>query len=743
MAEDTRVTYRTCPLCEATCGLEVTSRGEEIVRIRGDREDVFSEGFICPKGSTLGHLDADPDRLRLPRVRDGAGFREASWDEAFALVAARLGPIIAEHGPNAVALYLGNPNVHNMAGVIYNRVLARALRSRAVFSAATVDQMPKHVSSGLMFGHPDLIAVPDVDRTDFLLMLGANPFESNGSLATAPDWPGRITKLIARGGRLVVVDPRRTKTAMAASEHLMIRPGTDALLLAAIAHVLFDEDLVEPGRLTESIRGMDEAAAAVGRFSPERVATVTAIDAATIRRLARELAAAPTAAVYGRIGTHTVEHGTVASWLVDLLNVVTGNLDEPGGAMFARAAHEQPRHSRGWDIGRWSSRVSGHPEVRGEFPAAAMAEEIETPGEGQIRAMVTVAGNPVLSTPNGARLDAALETLEFMVAVDLYQNETTRHADVILPATSPLRRAHYDFAFYQLSVRNVANYSPPLFPSENGNPAEWQILLRLSAIVSGQGADLPIGTVDEFVFGTYLQGALGKAEAAVAGLDPAHVMELLGGRRGPERYLDFMLRTGPYGDHFGLRPDGLTLAALEAAPHGIDLGPLEPRFPRDLATPDLRIDAAPDTIVEDLPRLEAMLHEGLDGHLLLVGRRHVRSNNSWMHNIEVLVKGKERCTLEIHPRDALASGVEAGATARVTSAAGVLEAVAAVTEDIMPGVVSLPHGWGHGGDGVELSVASRRPGVNSNLLSDEHRIDPLSGNAVLNAIPVTVEPIAG
>ncbi len=741
MAEETRVTYRTCPLCEATCGLEVTSRGEEIVRIRGDRKDVFSGGFICPKGSTLQHLDTDPDRLRRPRIRNGAGFEEATWDEAYEVVGARLGSIVAEHGPNSVGLYFGNPSVHNMAGVIYNRVLARALRSRSVFSAATVDQMPKHVSSGLMFGHPDLIAVPDVDRTDFLLMLGANPFESNGSLATAPDWPGRISKLIDRGGRLVVVDPRRTRTAMAASEHVMIRPGADALLLAAMAHVLFEENLVDPGRLAASIRGLDAAAEAVDPFTPERVAVRTAIDAGTIRRLARELAAAPTAAVYGRIGTHTVEHGTVASWLVDLLNVVTGNLDNPGGAMFAKAAHEQPRRARGWDTGRWTSRVSGHPEVRGELPAAAMAEEIETPGEGRIRAMVTVAGNPALSTPNGARLDAALETLDFMAAVDLYQNETTRHADVILPATSPLRRGHYDFAFYQLSVRNVANYSPPLFPAENGNPAEWQVLLRLAAIVSGQGVGVPIDTVDDFVFGTFLQGALQRGDAANADLDPARVMELLAERRGPERYLDFMLRSGPYGDHFGSSPGGLTLAALEAAPHGIDLGPLEPRLPGDLATPDHCVDAAPEKIMGDLPRLEALLKSDAGGDLLLVGRRHVRSNNSWMHNIDVLVKGKERCTLEIHPRDALAAGIEVGARARVTSAAGVVEAVVSVTEDIMPGVVSLPHGWGHGGDGVELRVASRRPGVNSNLLSDEHRIDPLSGNAVLNGIPVTVEPV--
>ncbi len=738
--ETTLTTYRTCPLCEATCGLEITSRGEQVVRIRGDREDVFSRGFICPKGSTLKHIDEDPDRLRRPRIRRGDTWSDASWDEAFALVAERLPGIIAEDGPGAVALYLGNPNVHNMAGLLYNRALAKALRTRSVFTAATVDQMPKHVSSGHMFGHPDLIPVPDVDRVDHLLMLGADPYESNGSLATAPDWPGRLARLKARGGTFVVVDPRRSRTAREATEHVMIRPGTDALLLAALCNVLYADDLVDPGGLAGHVAGLAELGEAVARFAPERVALATAIDAGTIRRMARELAAADRAAVYGRIGTHTVEFGTLASWLVDALNVVTGNLDREGGAMFATAATEGPRRRGAWSTGRWRSRVGGHPEVRGELPVSALAEEIETPGDGRIRALITVAGNPVLSTPNSARLDAALASLEFMVSVDLYQNETTRHADVILPATSPLRRGHYDFAFTALSVRNVANYSPALFAAENGNPAEWEILLRLAAIAAGQGPDLPVEVMDEFVFRTYAEARLSSTDEELGVSSVDEVMKALEGRGGPERFLDFMLRVGPYGDGFGTAPGGLTLARLEAEPHGVDLGPLEPRFPEALRTAGGTIELAPEALLADMARLEAALDRG-DVELLLIGRRQLRSNNSWMHNVEVLVKGKERCTLLVHPRDARVIGLADGASARVASAAGEVEVAVEVTDDVMPGVVSLPHGWGHDLDGVSLSVAAARPGVNANRLSDETRMDPLSGNAVLNGIPVTVEAV--
>ena len=655
------------------------------------------------------------------------------------MIESRLVPIIAEHGNGSVGVYLGNPNVHSMSGTLYPRVFLKMLGTKSIFSAATVDQMPKHVSSGLMFGHPDLIPVPDLDRTSYLLMLGANPLESNGSLATAPDWPGRLQAIRQRGGKVVVVDPRRTKTADAADEHVFIRPGADALLLFALANVLFDESLVDLGELEALVTGVGEVAAAVEPFGPEDVAETTGIDADRIRRLARELAAAKTAAVYGRIGTHTTEFGTMSSWMVDVLNVVTGNLDRAGGAMFSHAAHEQPRSARGFQVGRWHSRVKGLPEVRGELPVSTMADEILEPGPGQIRALVTIAGNPILSTPSSDRLDAALAGLDFMVSLDIYLNETSRHADVILPGASPLRRSHYDFAFNQLSVRNVANYSPPLFPLPSGTPDEWQVLLRLGAIASGQGSDADLDGLDDGVFGIMVGTAVGDPKSSIYGRDPEEIFAATTGERGPERMLDFLIRTGPYGDGYGVDPDGLTLTRLEEATHGIDLGPLHPRLPHALCTPSGMIELSPEPLLADVARLRASMTREPNGGFRLIGRRHVRSNNSWMHNIDVLVKGKERCTLQINATDAARIGVSQDGKVKVSSAAGMVTVPVEISEDIMPGVVSLPHGWGHDLEGSSLSVAAERPGVNTNRLSTGD-MDPISGNAILNGIEVEVVP---
>ncbi len=711
-----------------------------MVRIRGDREDVFSRGFICPKGSTLKHLEADPDRLRTPLLRRNGKHVQATWHEAFALIADRLPALVEQHGPDAVAVYIGNPNVHTMSGPIYNRIFLRALGTRSIYTASTVDQMPKHLSSALMFGHPDLIPVPDIDRTDHLLILGANPVASNGSLATAPDWPGRIEAIRRRGGRVVVVDPRRTETAGIADEHVPIRPGTDALLLFALVNVLFGEGLTETGRLEPHVKGLDEVREESTRFTPEAVAAPTGIAPDTIRRLAREFAEAPSAAAYGRVGTHTTRYGTLASWLVDVLNAITGNLDRPGGAMFSRAATERPRSARTYRTGRWTTRVNGRPEVRGELPVAELPDEILTPGEGRVRALVSIGGNPVLSNPASDRLDTALTELDFMVSVDLYLNETTRHADVILPVPPPLQRPHYDFAFTQLSVRNVANYSPAVLPRPPGIPDEWEIMLHLAAIAAGQGADADIGAFDDFAFSSAVAAAVGDPRSPVHGRDPGDIVAATEGGRGPERWLDFLVRTGPYGDAYDPESEGLSLSVLRASPHGVDLGPLQPRLPADLLTPDGKVDLAPGLIREDVSRLDDAM--GASDGLVLIGRRHIRSNNSWMHNLDVLVRGKERCTLKIHPDDAAARGLASGAVATVASDAGTLTAVVDVTDEMMPGVVSLPHGWGHDYAGTELSTASRRPGVNVNRLTPA-TVDPLSGNAELNGIPVTVEARAG
>jgi anaerobic selenocysteine-containing dehydrogenase len=730
--------FRTCPLCEATCGLEITVRDGAVHRIRGDRADVFSHGFICPKGSTLKQLHEDPDRLRTPLIRRGEGHVEATWDEAFAEIDRRLNAIIAEHGPNSVGVYLGNPNVHTLASLFWIRPLLHALGSRNIFSASTVDQMPRHVSSGLMYGDPNAFVVPDLDRTDYLLMLGANPYESNGSLATAPDWPGRLEGIRTRGGRIVVVDPRRTRTAEAADEHLSIRPGTDALFLCALAAVIAAEGLVDTGAATPHLNGLDEALSAVAAFAPEAVEERTGIAADVIRRTARDLAMAEHAVVYGRIGVHTVPGGTVASWATDLLTTITGNLDRPGGGMWGLGAHARPRPPegtrRGYGIGRWSSRVSGKPEVNGELPVAVLAEEIETEGPGQIRAMITIAGNPVLTTPHSARLDAALASLELLVSVDIYLNETTRHADVILPAPSALEKSHYDAAFYGQSLRRVANWSPAVFSTNQ--PGDSEVLGRLTLVLRGAGPNGDPAVIDEELLMGILNGAVANPLQNVHGRDPADLRQMVHGDTAQDRIVDALLRTGSFGDGFGSTPDGLSLSLLQANPHGLDLGPLEPRLPSVLNTVSGKVELAPPQIIDAVERLRngSPTQDGLT----LIGRRDLRSGNSWLHNVNVLMKGKERCTLLIHPGDAEERGLVTGDVAVIESRVGRLSVPVEVSDEMRLGVVCLPYGWGHDAPGARLRVAEGRPGVNTNLLTDGDVLDAVSGNATLNGIPVTV-----
>ncbi|PXY38374.1 molybdopterin-dependent oxidoreductase [Prauserella flavalba] len=709
----------TCPLCEATCGLEVTFDGAGVTSVRGDSEDVFSRGYVCPKGASLGALHNDPDRLRTPLVKRGGSFTEVSWDEAFAEIDARLPAVAAEHGRDSVAVYVGNPAAHNLAVALYGRAFFKALGTRNFYTAGSVDQLPKHYSSGYLFGGGFTIPVPDLDRTGHLLMLGANPLVSNGSLMTAADVRGRLRAIRQRGGKVVVVDPRRTRTAEVADEHHAIRPGTDALLLFALVHTLFAEDLVSLGRLADHVNGAAEVRTLAEPFAPEAVAPVTGVAAAEIRRMARELAAAERAVVYGRIGTTTQAFGTLTSWLVDVLNVLTGNLDAEGGAMFPLAAAGQLNSSgaqRPFTAGRWRTRVRGLPEVFGEVPVATLADEIETPGDGQVRALVTIAGNPCLSTPNAGRLANALPQLDFMLSLDIYLNETTRHADVILPGPTPLERAHYDTALYQLAVRNVANWTPAALSSPV--PQEWETLLRLTGIVTGQGPNADVAALDAFVAADV---------ARRSGLDVA----VAGERTGPERIMDLMLRAGPY---------DLTLADLEAAPHGVDLGPLRPRIPEVLSTPSGRIELAPEAITGDVPRLAAELTRPPNGRLVLIGRRQLSSNNSWMHNLEPLVRGKNRCTVQVHPDDAGRLGLRDGGQAKVTARTGTIEVPVEVTDEVRPGVVSIPHGWGHDVEGVRAAVARAHAGANSNVLADELLLDALSGTAVLNGIPVEVVP---
>jgi anaerobic selenocysteine-containing dehydrogenase len=740
MAGMTETALRICPLCEATCGLTLTIDDGRLTGARGDRDDVFSHGFICPKGASFAELDNDPDRLVRPLVRRNGVLTAASWDEAFATVAEGLGAVVAEHGGTSVGVYLGNPSAHTVAGALYPPVIIRALGTRQVFSASTLDQMPKHVALGLMFGSPVAFTVPDLDRTDYLVVIGANPLVSNGSLATAADFGGKLRALRKRGGKLVVIDPARTRTAELADTHIAPRPGTDPALMLAVVHVLFDEGLVDLGTVAEHVNGVDDVRAVAADFGPDAVAGYCGVAADDIRVLARELAAAPTAAVYGRIGTSTVEFGTLGSWLVDVINVLTGNLDRPGGSMFplgaTAPAPRPPKSGRGFRIGRWHSRVSGYPEALSEFPAAALAEEIDTPGDGQIKAMITIAGNPVLSAPDGDRLDRALDGVGFMVSIDPYLNETTRHADVILPPPPPSQSAHFDFALNNLAVRNNVRYSPPVLPAD-GRPDEAEILSRIALVLFGAGADADPAVVDEQVIATTLAKETADPGSPVAGRPVAELTAMLTPGPGYERRLDMMLRLGAYGDAFGAKPDGLTLQRLKGAPHGVDLGPLQPRLSEVLRTPTGRIELAPPPLIEDAARLRESLDRRAE-RFLLIGRRHLRSNNSWMHNVPALAGGTNRCTLRIHPDDAAELGLTD--TAVVKGPGGELLAPIEITDGMRRGVVSLPHGWGHDRGGTGQELAARHPGVNVNQLNAGHQLDPLSGTAVLNGIPVDIAP---
>ena len=692
--------FRTCPLCEAMCGLAIKVEGHDVTDIRGDRDDPFSRGHICPKAAALVDIQNDPDRLRTPLIREGETFREASWDEALDRVAEAFARIKTEHGANATAAYFGNPSAHHWGMTTHAPHFLGLLRTKSRFSATSVDQLPHQLVTYLMYGHQLLVPIADIDRTDFLLVVGANPLASNGSLMSMPDAEGRVRAVSARGGRVIVIDPRRTETAKIADEHVFIRPGADAAMLLAMVEVLFAESLVHEGRLAPMLDGLDAVREATAGFTPESVEAFTGVSAETTRRIARALASATTGAVYGRLGISTQRFGLLAQWAVQLLNILTGNLDRVGGSMFTTPAVDlvDGPASKPGHFGEWKSRVRGLPEWAGELPAVALAEEILTPGEGKIRALMTIAGNPVLSTPNGRQLDEALASLDFMVALDLYQNETTRHAHVILPTTTPLEHDHYDILLGGFAVRNYAKYSKAVLDKPPGAKHDFEVFTEL-----------------------------GERLAVLLGVAPRPRMD-------PTDVLRVGLAMGPYGGKRG--SEALTFEALRDAEHGMDLGALEPRLPERLKTPSGKIMLAPKLCLDDLARLHAAVAETQPG-LLLIGRRHVRSNNSWMHNYRRLVKGPTRHELHMHPDDLAARGLTDGSDVRVRSRVGEVTVEVRATEDVMRGVVSLPHGFGHSRPGSVLGVASERPGVSANDLTDERDVD-VSGTAVVNGVPVEV-----
>lgn len=701
-----------CNLCEAICGLEITVEGREVVGVRGNKADPLSRGHVCPKGVAIGDVYADPDRLRRPVRRVGEGpdarWEEIGWDEAFDLVAHHLARVVEEHGDDALAVYLGNPNAHSLGSMTHGTAMFQSFRTRNRYSATSVDQLPHQLVAHLMFGHQLFLPIPDIDRTSWFLVVGANPMASNGSLMTVPDFPNRVRELRARGGRMVVLDPRRTDTAKVADEHHFVRPGTDAWVLLAMLHVLTTELADELPPAPSYADGADVVADLVADVTPERAEAMSGIPAEEVRRLARDLLAADGGAVYSRIGVSAGPWGTVCQWAVNCLNVLTGNLDRVGGALFTTPAIDAVGTGL---IGRghfdaWRSRVRGLPETAGELPVSALREEIETPGDGQVRALLTVAGNPVLSTPDGARLDAALRGLEFMVAVDIYVNETTRHADVILPPTTALERDHYDLVFHLLAVRNTARFTPAVFAKEPDQRHDWQIFRELT-----------LRTTARLTRRAPLRKRLVQRARLTAS---------------PTLLVTALLRRGG---------SGVTMAKLRARPQGIDLGPLRAgQLPGRLPSRSGRVDLTPDLVVQDVDRLlaaEAPVDDGRE--LLLIGRRHQRDCNSWMHNSERLTKGRPRHQLLMNPGDLADRDITDGSRVRVTSRVGSVEVEVAASDDLMPGVVSLPHGYGHARDGVLMSRSRDVPGVSVNDLTDPERLD-VSGNAALNGVPVAVTP---
>lgn len=683
--------YRTCNLCEAMCGIEIEHADGEILSIKGDKDDSFSRGHICPKALALKDVYLDKNRLKTPVKRVGDKWQEISWESAFAEISEKIKEIQAEHGRDSVAVYQGNPSVHNFGTLLNSGSLLKSLKTKNNFSATSVDQMPHHFAAWTMLGNPLFMPIPDIDRTDYFLILGANPLASNGSLMTSPDVINRLESIKERGGKIVLIDPRETETVRVASEHFYIKPASDVYFLLALINTVFAENLVNLGRLAEFTDGVEILKDVSNKYTPESVEDITGISATEIRRIGREFSDAKTAVCYGRMGVSVQKFGNLCHWLINSINILTGNFDEAGGAMFTAPAFDIVAASKGGNIfNRWQSRVRGLPEFMSEIPVAALAEEIETKGVGQIKALFTSCGNPVLSTPNGSQLDKALEKLEFMVSIDIYINETTRHADIILPTATGIETSHYDVIFNVFAVRNTAKYSEPLFPKDENAIYDWEVFQSLAHCLSD--GDEPLK------------------------LQP------------PEMKLDFGLQFSKY---------KLSLAELKNKPHGVDLGALEPCLPERLFTENKRINFAPELLVKDLERLKVEEKQN-EFSFALIGRRHLRDNNSWMHNSEILTKGKNRCTLLMNTEDAEKLNLQNDQTVKVSSRVGEVELPLEITDKIMSGVVSIPHGYGHGRDGVELDIANKNAGVSINDLTDELELDELTGNAAFSNVRVNI-----
>lgn len=749
------ISQRICPICEAGCGLNIKTRGRLVTGITANPQDVFSTGHICAKGISLQALDADPDRLRTPLIKHHGEFREASWAEAFGFINQRLAEIRGKHtNPqhgNRTAMYIGNPTAHNIGLSMGLGTFASVLGSSNIFSAGSVDQLPKQLACELMYGNGMAIAVPDIERCDLLLMLGANPIVSNGSLWMVPKFRDKLRAMQARGGHFVTVDPRRSETARLADTYLPINPGTDAWLLSALINELHRLGARVPDRY--QARQAAELLQSLASITLAQAATATGISAEAISTLATRLHQAQAAAVYGRVGTTLQKFGTLTSFLIDVVNILTDNLDKAGGAMFPEqpfvaASHAHKHPDAGPQYNRYQSRVSGYPEVLGQMPAVALAEEILTAGDQQIQALVCFAGNPVVSHPASDQLERALASLDLLVCVDIYHNETSKHAHVILPGSSPFEDSHYDSFLGAMGYRNTARYSPPVFATDN--PREWDLGLTLAYITARQQVPNAVALQDfeDTVVAAAVAAYTEDPGSPLFKRDVQEIMALIGPQQGVERLLDLGIRAGRWGDHFGAATASasLTLQALIDTPDGIDLGALRgQRLQEIVGHRDPHINLGPQAILDDIRRLQATLPaadlppaESPDYPWQLIGRRNAQANNSWLHNLPVLAKGRDICTLEIHPRDAELLGISSGDKVIVSTAEASIEVSASVSDAIKPGVVSLPHGFS---EDSQIRQHQARKGANYNRLVSTNSIDLPSATAALNGISVAIRKV--
>ncbi|PKA27433.1 molybdopterin-dependent oxidoreductase [Leptospira levettii] len=712
--------YRSCNLCEAMCGLQIEVKNGTIQNFKGDILDQFSRGHICPKGPELKSLYEDPDRIKFPIKRTNSGWEKVSWVEALSDIAKQIVDLQTKYGNDVVAIYNGNPNVHNYGSMLYGQRFTSRIKTKNNFSATSVDQLPHQLLSYLMFGHQLLVPIPDIDRTTYFLILGGNPFASNGSLMTVPDVKKRLKAIQDRGGKYVVIDPRKTETAEHANEHIFIKPGTDVFFLLSLLNVIFEKKRNKPNSLVNE-EDLNSIQRLTNEFHPTVVSKITGIPMDTIERIAMEFVNAPSAVCYGRVGVSTQEFGALCQWLINVINIVTGNLDKEGGAMFTLPAVDlvgegSTMRSSPGSFNTYQSRVRKLPEFNDELPVSALAEEILTDGEGQIRVLATSAGNPVLSTPNGSKLEKALSQLDLMISFDFYLNETTKHAHYIFPPTSTLEHDHYDLIFNVFAVRNTSRYNQPLFQPEEGMLHDWEIFSDLTKRIElvRSGKELP--------------------------------SELIRTKLTPASIIDHALKSGPYGSKNNTEIQ-MSLELLKNSPHGIDLGPLKKSFPERLYTKDKKIQLFPTLLQNDIPRLKTKFNEHLNsGHsnfpYLLIGRRHLRNNNSWMHNLPKLMTGKPRCTMMVHPDDASLLGISNHEEVIVESKVGKLRIPVEITDELMKGVVSIPHGFGHNRSGTNQKVATQFSGVSINDLTDDQSIDEFSGNAAFSGIQVKILKIS-